>query len=57
MELTLWTYEGPPTWGPMRIARFDGRPAATCSHAPQGDTTPTCFCSTMIGGVMRPPVT
>ena len=37
MELTLWTYEGPPHVGAMRIATsMEG--VHYVLHAPQGDT-------------------
>ena len=37
MELTLWTYEGPPHVGAMRIAAsMEG--VHYVLHAPQGDT-------------------
>ena len=37
MELTLWTYEGPPHVGAMRIAS-SMRDIHYVLHAPQGDT-------------------
>ena len=37
MELTLWTYEGPPHVGAMRIAA-SMQGVHYVLHAPQGDT-------------------
>ena len=37
MELTLWTYEGPPHVGAMRIAS-SMKDIHYVLHAPQGDT-------------------
>ena len=37
MELTLWTYEGPPHVGAMRIAA-SMKGVHYVLHAPQGDT-------------------
>jgi hypothetical protein len=37
MQLTLWTYEGPPHVGAMRIATAM-RDVHYVLHAPQGDT-------------------
>ena len=37
MELTLWTYEGPPHVGAMRIAS-SMKDLHYVLHAPQGDT-------------------
>ena len=37
MELTLWTYEGPPHVGAIRIAA-SMRDVHLVLHAPQGDT-------------------
>jgi light-independent protochlorophyllide reductase subunit B len=37
MELTVWTYEGPPHVGAMRIAT-SMRDVHYVLHAPQGDT-------------------
>ena len=37
MQLTLWTYEGPPHVGAMRIAA-SMRGVHYVLHAPQGDT-------------------
>ena len=37
MELTLWTYEGPPHVGAIRVAA-SMREVHLVLHAPQGDT-------------------
>ena len=37
MELTLWTYEGPPHVGAMRVAS-SMKDIHYVLHAPQGDT-------------------
>ena len=37
MELTLWTYEGPPHVGAIRVAA-SMRDVHLVLHAPQGDT-------------------
>ena len=42
MKLTLWTYEGPPHVGAMRIATAM-KDLHFVLHAPQGDTMPTYF--------------
>jgi light-independent protochlorophyllide reductase subunit B len=41
MQLTLWTYEGPPHVGAMRVAA-SLRNAHLVLHAPQGDTYADC---------------
>jgi len=56
MELTLWTYEGPPHVGAMRIA------TALCDvhyvlHAPQGDTYADLLFTMIERRPARPPVT
>jgi len=56
MQLTLWTYEGPPHIGAMRVA--------TCMkdvhyvlHAPQGDTYADLLFTMIERLQKRPPVT
>ena len=56
MQLTLWTYEGPPHIGAMRIAT-SMTDLHYVLHAPQGDTYADLL-FTMIGRAKtRPPVT
>jgi light-independent protochlorophyllide reductase subunit B len=56
MQLTLWTYEGPPHVGAMRVATAL-RDVHYVLHAPQGDTYADLL-FTMIGrAAKRPPVT
>ena len=56
MQLTLWTYEGPPHIGAMRVAT-----ALTdvhyVLHAPQGDTYADLLCTMIERRDRRPPVT
>ncbi|TGG79498.1 MAG: ferredoxin:protochlorophyllide reductase (ATP-dependent) subunit B [Aphanocapsa feldmannii 288cV] len=56
MELTLWTYEGPPHVGAMRIATsMDG--VHYVLHAPQGDTYADLLFTMIERRGKRPPVT
>jgi light-independent protochlorophyllide reductase subunit B len=41
MQLTVWTYEGPPHMGAMRIAA-SMRDVHCVLHAPRATPTPTC---------------
>ncbi|MCP9849289.1 ferredoxin:protochlorophyllide reductase (ATP-dependent) subunit B [Cyanobium sp. Morenito 9A2] len=56
MELTLWTYEGPPHVGAMRIATsMEG--VHYVLHAPQGDTYADLLFTMIERRGKRPPVT
>jgi light-independent protochlorophyllide reductase subunit B len=56
MQLTLWTYEGPPHVGAMRIAAaMDGLHYVL--HAPQGDTYADLLFTMIERQSKRPPVT
>ena len=56
MELTLWTYEGPPHVGAMRIATaMEG--VHYVLHAPQGDTYADLLFTMIERLQKRPPVT
>ena len=56
MELTLWTYEGPPHVGAMRVAAsMDG--VHYVLHAPQGDTYADLLFTMIERRDKRPPVT
>ncbi|MEL6470199.1 MAG: ferredoxin:protochlorophyllide reductase (ATP-dependent) subunit B [Cyanobacteria bacterium J06623_4] len=56
MELTLWTYEGPPHVGTMRIATsMEG--VHYVLHAPQGDTYADLLFTMIERRDQRPPVT
>ncbi|MFZ5690076.1 MAG: ferredoxin:protochlorophyllide reductase (ATP-dependent) subunit B [Pseudomonadota bacterium] len=56
MQLTLWTYEGPPHVGAMRIAAaMDGLHYVL--HAPQGDTYADLLFTMIERQKKRPPVT
>ena len=56
MELTLWTYEGPPHVGAMRIAAsMEG--VRYVLHAPQGDTYADLLFTMIERRDRRPPVT
>lgn len=56
MQLTLWTYEGPPHIGAMRIATaMDGLHYVL--HAPQGDTYADLLFTMIERRDARPPVT
>jgi len=56
MQLTLWTYEGPPHVGAMRIATaMDG--VHYVLHAPQGDTYADLLFTMIERLQKRPPVT
>src|SRR5271155_1997252 len=56
MELTLWTYEGPPHVGAMRIATAM-RGLHYVLHAPQGDTYADLLFTMIERRAERPPVT
>ncbi|MDM7949889.1 ferredoxin:protochlorophyllide reductase (ATP-dependent) subunit B [Hydrogenophaga sp.] len=56
MQLTLWTYEGPPHVGAMRIATaMQG--VHYVLHAPQGDTYADLLFTMIQRDAQRPPVT
>jgi light-independent protochlorophyllide reductase subunit B len=56
MQLTLWTYEGPPHVGAMRIAAAC-RDVHYVLHAPQGDTYADLLFTMIERTDRRPPVT
>tara|TARA_Y100000589_G_scaffold219222_1_gene206953 strand:- start:385 stop:1959 length:1575 start_codon:yes stop_codon:yes gene_type:complete len=56
MELTLWTYEGPPHVGAMRIAS-SMKDIHYLLHAPQGDTYADLLFTMIERRGKRPPVT
>src|SRR5262245_46583747 len=56
MELTLWTYEGPPHVGAMRVATAM-RDVHYVLHAPQGDTYADLLFTMIERCGRRPPVT
>jgi light-independent protochlorophyllide reductase subunit B len=56
MQLTLWTYEGPPHVGAMRIATAM-RDVHYVLHAPQGDTYADLLFTMIERSNQRPPVT
>ncbi|MGA1576223.1 MAG: nitrogenase component 1, partial [Burkholderiaceae bacterium] len=56
MELTLWTYEGPPHVGAMRVATAM-RDVHYVLHAPQGDTYADLLFTMIERLPRRPPVT
>lgn len=56
MKLTLWTYEGPPHVGAMRVATAM-RDAHYVLHAPQGDTYADLLFTMIERRGERPPVT
>ena len=56
MQLTLWTYEGPPHIGAMRIATAM-RGLHYVLHAPQGDTYADLLFTMIERRDRRPPVT
>ncbi|MEL6291746.1 MAG: nitrogenase component 1, partial [Pseudomonadota bacterium] len=56
MKLTLWTYEGPPHVGAMRIAN-SMRDLHYVLHAPQGDTYADLLFTMIERNNKRPPVT
>jgi len=56
MELTVWTYEGPPHVGAMRIATAM-RDVHYVLHAPQGDTYADLLFTMIERRDARPPVT
>jgi light-independent protochlorophyllide reductase subunit B len=56
MQLTLWTYEGPPHIGAMRVATAM-RNVHYVLHAPQGDTYADLLFTMIERRAVRPPVT
>ena len=56
MQLTLWTYEGPPHVGAMRVA-CAMRDVHYLLHAPQGDTYADLLFTMIERRATRPPVT
>jgi light-independent protochlorophyllide reductase subunit B len=56
MQLTLWTYEGPPHVGAMRIATAM-KGVHYVLHAPQGDTYADLLFTMIERNAKRPPVT
>lgn len=56
MQLTVWTYEGPPHVGAMRIAT-SMRGVHYVLHAPQGDTYADLLFTMIERNAKRPPVT
>jgi light-independent protochlorophyllide reductase subunit B len=56
MKLTLWTYEGPPHVGAMRVATAM-RDVHYVLHAPQGDTYADLLFTMIERRDVRPPVT
>ena len=56
MQLTVWTYEGPPHVGAMRIAT-SMRGVHYVLHAPQGDTYADLLFTMIERRDTRPPVT
>lgn len=56
MQLTLWTYEGPPHVGAMRVAA-SMRDVHYVLHAPQGDTYADLLFTMIAREQRRPPVT
>src|SRR5579859_3645674 len=56
MQLTVWTYEGPPHVGAMRIATAM-RDVHLVLHAPQGDTYADLLFTMIERLQRRPPVT
>ena len=56
MELTVWTYEGPPHVGAMRVATAM-RDTHYVLHAPQGDTYADLLFTMIERRKQRPPVT
>jgi light-independent protochlorophyllide reductase subunit B len=56
MQLTLWTYEGPPHVGAMRVATAM-RDVHYVLHAPQGDTYADLLFTMIERSSKRPPVT
>ena len=56
MQLTLWTYEGPPHVGAMRVAT-GMRGLHYVLHAPQGDTYADLLFTMIERQTKRPPVT
>ncbi|MEO1000693.1 MAG: ferredoxin:protochlorophyllide reductase (ATP-dependent) subunit B [Pseudomonadota bacterium] len=56
MKLTVWTYEGPPHVGAMRVAN-SMKGLHYVLHAPQGDTYADLLFTMIERGRARPPVT
>ena len=56
MDLTVWTYEGPPHFGAIRVATaMEG--VHFVLHAPQGDTYADLLFTMIERHGKRPPVT
>jgi light-independent protochlorophyllide reductase subunit B len=55
MQLTVWTYEGPPHMGAMRVAA-SMRDVHCVLHAPQGDTYADLLFTMIARNAKRPPV-
>jgi light-independent protochlorophyllide reductase subunit B len=56
VQLTVWTYEGPPHVGAMRVADRDAG-VHYVLHAPQGDTYADLLFTMIERATRRPPVT
>ena len=56
MQLTVWTYEGPPHVGAMRVAAAM-KNVHYVLHAPQGDTYADLLFTMIERNSSRPPVT
>ena len=56
MQLTVWTYEGPPHIGAMRVAT-GMKDVHYVLHAPQGDTYADLLFTMIERRKERPPVT
>ena len=56
MKLSIWTYEGPPHVGAMRVATAMEK-LHFVLHAPQGDTYADLLFTMIERGNKRPPVT
>jgi len=56
MQLTVWTYEGPPHMGAIRIAA-SMRDVHCVLHAPQGDSYADLLFTMIARSAKRPPVT
>ena len=56
MKLSIWTYEGPPHVGAMRVATAM-KDLHFVLHAPQGDTYADLLFTMIERGNKRPPVT
>jgi light-independent protochlorophyllide reductase subunit B len=56
MQLTVWTYEGPPHMGAIRVAA-SMRDVHCVLHAPQGDSYADLLLTMIARSAKRPPVT